>query len=56
MHNTTFIAFAIQVRQGPTVSIVALDLSWQFSAKDTPQAQGGFVPIFGEHCPSGPLT
>ncbi len=49
MHHT------MRVQQGPTLSIVAHDL-WQTSTEDTPQAQGIFVPIFGEHCLSKPLT
>ncbi len=56
MHNATFSVLAILLRQGLTTSIVACDLSWQFSAKDTPQAQGSLVPIFGEYCLSKPLT
>ncbi len=46
----------IQLQQGPTMSIVALDLSWQSSIEDTPQAQGMHMPIFGEDCLSKPLT
>ncbi len=56
MHNATFSVLAMLLRQGPTMSIVACDLSWQFSAKDTPQTQGSLMPIFGEYCPSKPLT
>ncbi len=56
MHNTPYIAFSMPVQQGPTMSIVTYDLSWQSSAKDNPQAQRVFVPIFGEHCLSEPLT
>jgi len=55
MQNMTSVALAIQLQQEPTLSIVTYVL-WQTFTEDTPQAQGIFVPIFGEHCPGKPLT
>ncbi len=55
MQNTTYVALIMRVQQGPTLSIAIRDL-WHISTEDTPQAQGIFVPIFGEHCLSKPLT
>jgi len=56
MHNIPYSALAMHLQQGPDARIVACNLSWQFSTEDTPQAQGISVPIFGENCPSKPLT
>ncbi len=47
-------ALFILSKQGPTLSIV--NISWQTFTEDTPQAQGIFVPIFGEYCLSKPLS
>ncbi len=55
MRNTIYFTFTMHIQQGPTLSIGMRDLR-QASTEDTPQAQGGFVPIFGEHCLSKPLT
>ena len=55
MQHTTYFALTMRVQQGPTLSIVTRNLR-HISTEDTPQAQGVFVPIFGEHCLSKPLT
>ena len=54
MCTTLSSALPKQVQQGPTTSIVYF--CWQSSIAYTPQAQGVFVPIFGEYHLSKPLT
>ena len=55
MHHTAYFELTMSVQQGPTLSIVTRDLR-HISTEDTPQAQGIFVPIFGEHRLGTPLA